>query len=56
MSKRKSTPISTIICVSDLHCGCRMGLCPKHGVELDGGSRYEPSYFQHQLCGLWEEF
>jgi hypothetical protein len=42
--------------VSDLHCGCRLGLCPRDGVQLDDGGRYEPSAFQLVLADWWDLF
>lgn len=34
---------------SDPHLGCKMGLCPPQGVELDGGGWYHPSLFQNKV-------
>lgn len=48
--------IRTLVVVSDLHCGCQMGLCPARGVTLDGGGRYEPSRLQRIVWGWWCEF
>lgn len=45
-----------LIVVSDLHCGCRLGLCPDAPQRLDGGTYHLPSAFQKQLWGLWREF
>jgi hypothetical protein len=42
--------------VSDLHCGCRLGLCPDTGVQLDDGGMYAPSHFQRKVWSWWEEF
>lgn len=44
------------IVVSDLHCGCRLALCPPKGVALDDGGRYMPSKFQLKLWNYWKEF
>lgn len=42
--------------VSDLHCGCRLGLCPPEAQPLMDGGFYEPSAFQKKVWGWWEEF
>jgi len=42
--------------VSDLHCGCRLGLCPRDGIALTDGGEYLPSSFQKTLFGWWQEF
>lgn len=51
-----SGAIRNIVVVSDLHCGCRLGLCPGEGVDLDDGGRYEPSPIQRKVWGYWREF
>ena len=33
MAKRK--PVQNVVVISDLHCGCQVGLCPPDGVRLD---------------------
>ncbi len=48
--------VENLVVVSDLHCGCRLGLCPPEGVELDDGGRYMPSSFQQALWDGWTEF
>ena len=37
MKKIDAARARNIIVVSDMHAGCRMGLCPPHGAKLDGG-------------------
>jgi len=54
--KRKPTPISNLIVISDQHCGCRFGLCPPGPVALDGGGTYWPSRLQKIVYGWWETF
>ena len=46
----------TVIVISDLHCGCRLGLCPPSGAALDGGGTYEPSRFQRKVWQRWTAF
>ncbi len=48
--------ITNVIVVSDLHAGCRLGLCPIGGVQLDDGGRYEPSELQQKVYSWWREF
>ena len=48
--------INNLVIVSDLHCGCRLGLCPPRGIRLDDGGRYEPSNFQKKIWKYWQHF
>ena len=50
-----STPRALVV-VSDLHCGCQMGLCPNEGVRLDGDGQYRPNAVQRQVYAWWREF
>jgi hypothetical protein len=55
--KRKADgPLNNVVVVSDLHCGCRLGLCPPDGVQLDDGGRYMPSRLQLVVWDWWIEF
>jgi hypothetical protein len=60
MAKRKKkvdlATIKNIVVVSDLHCGCRLGLCPDWGANLDDGGAYLPSRLQNVVWAWWEEF
>lgn len=47
--------INNLVVVSDLHCGCRVGLCPPR-VRLDGGGCYESGVTQRQLWIWWDLF
>lgn len=47
--------MNNIIVVSDLHCGCRLGLCPPE-ISLDGGGKYYASPLQLQLFEHWQYF
>lgn len=48
--------IRNVVVVSDLHCGCRLGLCPEEGIDLDDGGIYMPSKLQRIVWGYWREF
>lgn len=54
--KKKKDTINNLIVVSDLHCGCRVALCPPTGAKLDDGGRYMPSPLQLKLWVMWQEF
>ena len=47
---------NNLVVISDLHCGCQMGLCPPEGVKLDGGGHYHPSIIQQKMMTMWREF
>jgi hypothetical protein len=49
---------NNLIVVSDLHCGCRLGLFPLHRVTLDeaDGGGWTASSFQRKLFAYWTEF
>lgn len=49
-------PLNNLVVVSDLHAGCRVGLCPPDGARMDDGGRYEPSELQRKLWAMWVEF
>lgn len=44
------------VVISDLHCGCQLGLCPPQTVHLDEGGTYFPSEIQLKMWGYWLEF
>ncbi len=48
--------VNNLVVVSDLHSGCRLGLCPPGPIILDGGVTYSPSPIQRKVWGFWEEF
>jgi len=54
VSKRK--PPRNVIVVSDIHAGCKLGLCHDEGVPLDDGGYYKPSRLQKQVYQWWLEF
>lgn len=59
MAKRtatKAAPIHNLVVVSDLHCGCQLGLCPAGGVPLDEGGTFLPSVPQRKVWAYWREF
>lgn len=47
--------VKQIVIVSDMHCGCQLGLCPPV-VKLDGGGQYIYSDFQREVWDYWCEF
>lgn len=47
--------VRNIICVSDLHCGCQLGLCPPN-VKLDSGGKYSASDLQKKVWTMWKYF
>jgi len=49
-------PLSNLVIVSDLHCGCQLGLYPSEPVHLDEGGEYHGSPFQQWLYRRWCEF
>jgi len=48
--------VNNVIVVSDLHCGCKMGLCSPGKHHLDEGGTYEPSVLQLRVWAWWREF
>lgn len=52
----KPKAITNLIVVSDIHCGCALGLCPPEGVALDDGGTYMPSKFQQKVWAYWRDF
>ena len=60
MGTRKTVTAPTVtrnlIVISDIHAGCRVGLCPPGPIQLDGGGLYLPSTFQQKMWIWWLEF
>jgi hypothetical protein len=50
------TAVRSLVVVSDLHCGCILGLCPPTGGHRDAGGYYMPSSFQLKMWAYWREF
>jgi len=48
--------INNLVIVSDLHCGCRLGLCPPGDIPLDDGGTYKQSKLQAKVWKWWIEF
>ena len=48
--------VNNIVAISDIHCGCQLGLCPPEGVKLDEGGTYKPSAFQRKVWKMWRIF
>lgn len=55
MPRKKRKPLSNLIVISDLHCGCRLGLCPPE-VSLDDAAVYKHTPMQADIWKRWEEF
>ena len=49
-------PAKNIVVVSDLHVGCKLGLCPPSGCEHDEGGLYKPSRLQQIVWSYWAHF
>ncbi len=47
---------NNLVVVSDLHCGCQLGLCPADGVQLDEGGFYRPGSLQTKVGDMWDHF
>ena len=45
-----------LVVISDIHAGCRLGLCPPTGAKLDDGGTYLPSKLQLIVWEWWREF
>jgi len=57
MARQKKKPeIRNLVVISDLHAGCRVGLCPPGKIRLDDGGTYEQSGLQRKLWAWWTEF
>lgn len=46
----------SVVVVSDLHAGCRMGLHPDQGLTLSGGMPSNPSPMQRKVWSHWRKF
>lgn len=56
MTRGTSSRVNYLVVVSDLHCGCRLGLCHPGEVLLDGGGEYKSSALQRVVWEWWMEF
>ena len=45
-----------LVVISDIHAGCRLGLCPPTGAKVDDGGTYLPSKLQLIVWEWWREF
>lgn len=55
MKRKSKKKINNLIVISDLHCGCKLGLCPGK-VKLDDGGCYVPSSLQIEITDMWFKF
>lgn len=56
VTRKRALQINNVVVVSDIHTGCRVGLCHPDGAALDDGGAYQPSEMQRKVWSLWEEF
>ena len=54
--KRNMKHVNSLVVISDLHCGCRLGLCPPGDVPLDDGGTYRHSDMQAIVWEWWNKF
>lgn len=54
--RRGQAVVRNLIVVSDLHCGCRLGLHSNTPTRLDDGGFYHSSEVQQKVWALWREF
>jgi len=52
----KHAAVNNLVVISDLHCGCRLGLHPNTPTPLDDGGQYVPSRLQKIVWSWWREF
>ena len=48
--------VNNLVVISDLHCGCQLGLCPPEGARLDEGGTYKPNRIQLKVWQHWRDF
>lgn len=49
-------PVTNLVVISDIHAGCRMGLCPPTGITLDEGLPVTITPLQETMWYFWGEF
>jgi len=54
--KRDLKHIRNLVVVSDIHAGCKLGLCPPGPIPLIDGGTYTASAFQKKVWTWWDEF
>lgn len=52
----KKERVNNLVVVSDMHCGCKLGLHPDTPTPLDDGGEYMPSRRQLEVWGWWRHF
>lgn len=55
-AKNETNDVKTLVIISDLHAGCRLGLCPPGPIPLDDGGTYRASKLQRGLWRMWRYF
>jgi hypothetical protein len=48
--------INNVVVISDIHAGCKLGLCPSGLIPLDDGASYSSSKLQQKVWKMWEKF
>jgi hypothetical protein len=56
MKPKKAKPVQNVICISDTHIGCRLGLLQPENVTTDEGLEIKPTPLQRVVWSWWEEF
>ena len=47
--------VGNVLVISDLHCGCQVGLCPPQ-ISLDSGGVWKHGPTQRAIWGFWRHF
>ena len=55
-SVKRVDPHRNLVVVSDLHCGCGLGLFPDKTLSLSDEKQLSPSPFQRKLLRMWRSF
>ncbi len=55
MPRKKKKPLNNLIVISDLHCGCKLGLCPPK-IQLDDAATYCHTPIQADIWKRWQVF
>lgn len=58
MAKRTASAAAAnnLVCISDTHIGCQLGLMGPDGAQTDEGLHVQPSFLQRKVWAWWMEF